>query len=95
MDVVGSVGVVELLLELESVSRSSTHCTVCATAPSAFVTACEGVVFKSLCTVAKADCAVERSPEPMALPNAVISVDNCEVVPEPDEELLPLVVDGL
>jgi hypothetical protein len=53
--------------------------------------------------VAKADCAVDRSPEPIAVPNAVISLDNCEVVPELDEELdeeleeepLPLVVDGL
>jgi hypothetical protein len=95
MEVVGSAGVVELLFELESVSRSSTHCTVCATALSAFVIACEGVAFKSLCTVAKADCAVDRSPEPMADPNAVISVDNCEGVPALDEEVLPLAVEGL
>jgi hypothetical protein len=48
MDVVGSKGVVEELFEPEMFSMSSTHCTVCAAALSAFATACEGVVFKSL-----------------------------------------------
>jgi len=99
MDVVGSKGVVEELFELERVSRSSTHCTVCATALSALAMACEGVVFRSPCTVAKADWAVDRSPEPMAAPSAVMSVDNCEGVPaldeELEEELLPLAVAGV
>ena len=99
MDVVESAEVVELLLELESVSRSSTHCTVCVAALSALVMACDGVVFRSLCTVAKADWAVDRSPELMAVPSAVISVDNCDGVPVLDEELedelLPLAVAGV
>ena len=46
MDVVGSTGMGEALLELERMSRSSTDCTVCATALTAFVTACDGLDFK-------------------------------------------------
>jgi hypothetical protein len=49
------------------------------------------VLFRSFATVAKADCAVDRSPELIALPSAFISVDSCEV----DDELLPLVDDAL
>ena len=37
--------------------------------------------------MAKADCAFDRLPAPIAVPNAVISFDNCEVVAELDEEL--------
>jgi hypothetical protein len=54
--VVGSTVVVSALLDVDvdSVSRSSTHCTVCAAAFSALVTAAEGALFRSLCTVANA-----------------------------------------
>ena len=45
--VVGSSGVVEELFEPDMFSMSSTHCTVCATALSALVIACEGVVCRS------------------------------------------------
>jgi hypothetical protein len=76
-----------VLLEPDRFSRSSTHCTVWFTAASAFVTACDGVLFKSFWTVEKADCAVDRSPELIALPRDFISVASWE----PEDELLPLV----
>ena len=83
MEVVGSMVVEdEELLESERLSRSSTHCTVWATAAVALSIACEGVDFRSLCTVANADWAVERLPELRALPRAVMSVESCEVVEE-------------
>lgn len=72
----------EELLESERLSRSSIHCTVWAAALSAVATAWDGVDFRSLSTVAKADWAVERLPEPMALPNAAMSVESCEVADE-------------
>ena len=84
MEVTGSVVVFDEveLLESERLSRSSIHCTVWAAALSALATAWDGVVFRSLCTVANADWAEERSPELMALPNAAMSVDSCEVADE-------------
>jgi hypothetical protein len=97
MPLVGSKGVAEELLEADRFSRSSTHCTVCVAAVSASVTACDGDVFRSLCSVAKADCAVDRSPDPIAVPNAFKSVENCELTPaldeEPEAELLPPNID--
>lgn len=52
MEVVVSAGGEGALFEVERLSRSSTHCTVWATAVSALATACEGVDFRSLATVA-------------------------------------------
>lgn len=87
MEVTGSSVVVEGVLASARLSRSSTHCTVWATAAVALAIACEGVVFRSLETVAKADCAFARLPELMALPNAVISVENWEAVEVVADEL--------
>ena len=88
MAVVGSTGAAEELFELERLSRSSTHATVWAAADSALATDCDGVLFKSLCTVANADWAVVRLPELRALPNAAISVAICELPDALDVELL-------
>ncbi len=88
IEVAGSTGVVEVVFEFARLNRSSTHCTVCATALSAFAIACDGVVFNSLWTVAKADCAVERFPELIADPSAVMSLDSCEGLAEVDDEVL-------
>jgi hypothetical protein len=92
----GSVGVEdeeeseeEALPALEMLSRSSTHCTVCATAADAFAIACEGVDFKSSCTVANSDWAVFKFPALNALPSAVMSVASCAL---PDE-LVELLLD--
>lgn len=76
---------------MERLSRSSIHCTVWATAAVAFAIDCEGVDFRSFCTVAYADWAVERLPELSALPKADISVESCEA---PEVPLLEEVVDG-
>ncbi len=93
MEAAGSAGVeFEELFPLEMLSRSSTHCTVWATAVSALVTAWEGEDFMSFCTVAKADWAVERLPEPRALPRAAMSVESCEA---PEELLLVEAWEGL
>jgi hypothetical protein len=90
MAVTGSVVLVlgEELLESERLSRSSIHCTVWAAALTALATAWDGVDFRSLSTVANADWAEERLPEPMALPSAAMSVESCEDadVPLPLEE---------
>jgi hypothetical protein len=77
--VVGSTVVVSAVLDVDSVSRSSTHCTVCAAAFSALVTAADGALFRSLCTVANACCAVVRSPPLSALPSVARSVASCEL----------------
>src|ERR1700679_3342420 len=92
IEVVGSV-VLEELSEVAGEKRSSIHCTVCAAAASAFTTAVEGVAFKSLCPVAKADGAVDRSPDESAVPSVVRSVASCDVPEdEDDEEDEPLVL---
>lgn len=84
-----------MLFELDRLSRSSIHCTVWLTAVSAFVIACDGVLFKSFCTVVNADWAVDRSPELIALPSAFISVESWELLVELPDELLPFAEEGV
>ncbi len=83
--------VVSALLGVDSVSRSSTHCTVCAAAFSALVIAADGELFRSLCTVANACCAVVRSPPESALPSVARSVANCEFAAALDPAAPPFV----
>lgn len=80
MDVTGSTGVDASGDGEVRLSKSSTHCTVCATALSAFVTAWDGLLFKSPCTVENADWAVLRLPLLRALPNDARSVESCELL---------------
>ena len=74
MAVIGSGLLEDEVLELPMLSRSSTHCTVCATAACALAMACEGVFLRSSWTVANAACVVVTLPELMAVPNAFMSV---------------------
>ena len=57
-------------------SSSLTNCSDCDAAVASFVSDGDEEVLRSFCKVAKADCAVERSPEVSALPSAVRSVES-------------------
>lgn len=82
---------VEDALEFNVLSRSWTNCSDWVAALLSTIRDGDAELAKSLLTVAKADCAVERSPEVSALPSAVISVESCELL----DELLPLAVTRL
>ena len=81
-DVVGSEDVEEELLGLAESSRSLTQPSTWAMAAVAFAMAWDGVLFRSVWTVANADWAADRSPELSAVPSAVISVESCVLVEE-------------
>ena len=73
----------EELLGSRELRKPSTSCTACDSACRALVRTGEEIFFRSLWTVAKADCAAVRFPAVSALPSVVMSVESCvpEVVP--------------
>ncbi len=64
------------VLEFNELSSSCTNCSDWDAALVSTVREGDAELFRSLLTVAKADCAVDRSPEVSALPSAVISVES-------------------
>ena len=66
----------ELLVEFNELSNPSTNCMDWDAAFSSTTRDGEAAFFRSLRTVAKADCAVARSSELSALPSAVRSVES-------------------
>ena len=76
----------EVVLEFNGLSSALTNCTDCDAAFISLACAGEGAFFRSLCTVAKADWAVDKSPEFSALPTAARSMENGELL----DPVLPL-----